>query len=344
MIKKFLILGTLLTLTACGHTATLQEAKKNCDTAENYALQYTTCMETNVKAFSGLSDKLSASQAITVAQAQCASKSQQYESFYSSCLSNKSELPGQGPKIGIWDAINLSRTERDRIQKQVLLNIMSNKISETSIPQNTNQMHPIVNDIGSNARVIMPIFYQELAPYKNFMGTQRGLQSQKYFTSATFKNTVTGAILNTGQENGMAKYANYYDYTTAIIEPGHYNLISFSIGDKQTPYDGVSCGNIGFDIKEKDLILLKGIKPIAITDEKNVLGMKRRKAVYIEFSATPPDYVSYVKNIYGANYPYIIVAPMNDNPVAFNSCVQGVNPKYESLMDEEGSFSLSSDK
>ncbi len=179
------------------------------------------------------------------------------------------------------------------------------------------------------ATVIMPVFYVEAAPYKSITG-RTGVQVKKYFVSTVFQNRETGEKMTTGLTMG-SRY-NTPVYMASNFAPGRYDLVSFTIGGRPKNYDGEKCGRIGFEAGSGDTIILKGVKPAAITTQ----GLfKARWVSLISFETMPKDMMATIKTDHPGLDPRRtrVIAPVSDNPAAFTKCVEETAPKFSTLMD-----------
>lgn len=176
------------------------------------------------------------------------------------------------------------------------------------------------------ATVVMPVFYEESAPYKGVSG-RTGIRVKKYLVSTVFQNRETKEKMTTGLAMTNS-FTTPPSYIASNFAPGRYDLVSITVGGMIKNYDQEKCGRIGFDVNSGETLVLKGVKPAAITAQ----GLFRGRVVsLVTFETLPKDFIKVLK----AGHPHLeirVIAPASDNPVAFRKCIDETAPKFSTLM------------
>jgi hypothetical protein len=182
---------------------------------------------------------------------------------------------------------------------------------------------------------IMYSFYEEASPSRTMFGKPI-IMNKKYFSFAKVKNQTTGEKFEIGRMMGYSSYPSLQRYSFTSLPPGHYDVVQWGIGGIFTEYQPEKCGNIGFDITENDILVIKGLKPLSIGDSGQLLGNTHR-ANFVEFSVLPDDYFQFIQENHKELQEgrTIKVADLkSDNPAAFEECVRNSDNKYQSLGKE----------
>jgi hypothetical protein len=197
--------------------------------------------------------------------------------------------------------------------------------------------------------VVTPVFYEEVAPYIVPILATKESQRISFFTSSVFKNRETGETIIAGKERGESyqREEDVFRYHITRTPQGHYDLVSWSIGGTQNPYNEKKCGKVGFDISGEDILVLKGVRPAAIghASIETIIGTRTiRGATFPEFSALPGDHLEYMQHHYSellSGRKIRVVVPQAENPTAFKACRETADNRFKTISDKPGAIVVS---
>lgn len=180
-----------------------------------------------------------------------------------------------------------------------------------------------------SAEVYLPNYYSVSSRETNVFG-HPFQQEKHYLTSATFINHDTGKRMSIGTPSTSSRnFMGPSAYSSLAVNPGQYDLETYTFAGNKVTYDQQKCGHIGFKIAKGETVVLKGPQPAEkiIKVGKGIFQGEDWKPVYV-FKNLPGtrDYSDPASNVKGKSR---VVELKSDNPKAYAACTAEDVAKWE---------------